>query len=187
VLQEENGRRRALALEAAGRYLGASPGSIAFTESTTMGLGLVYNGLRLSPGQEILTTEHGYYVTHESLRLASIRTGAVIRQIRLFPDPQNATADEIVSAIAEAILPATRVLALTWVHSGTGLKLPLAEIGKVVAEANAGREEENRILLCVDGVHGFGVEDFTLATLRCDFFVAGCHKWLFGPRRLRLP
>jgi isopenicillin-N epimerase len=38
------------------------------------------------------------------------------------------------------------------------------------------------VLLCVDGVHGFGVEDVQVADLGCDFFVAGCHKWLLGPR-----
>lgn len=31
-------------------------------------------------------------------------------------------------------------------------------------------------------MHGFGVEDFTIDDLGCDFFMAGCHKWLFGPR-----
>jgi isopenicillin-N epimerase len=34
----------------------------------------------------------------------------------------------------------------------------------------------------VDGVHGLGVDDLSVAGLGCDFFVAGCHKWLFGPR-----
>jgi selenocysteine lyase/cysteine desulfurase len=33
----------------------------------------------------------------------------------------------------------------------------------------------------VDGVHGFGVENATMADLGCDVFIAGCHKWLFGP------
>jgi selenocysteine lyase/cysteine desulfurase len=31
-------------------------------------------------------------------------------------------------------------------------------------------------------VHGFGIEDVTMADLGCDFFVAGTHKWMFGPR-----
>jgi selenocysteine lyase/cysteine desulfurase len=31
-------------------------------------------------------------------------------------------------------------------------------------------------------VHGFGVEDETAATLGVDVFIAGCHKWIFGPR-----
>jgi isopenicillin-N epimerase len=37
-------------------------------------------------------------------------------------------------------------------------------------------------LLAVDGVHGFGVENVKMQDLGCDYFIAGCHKWLFGPR-----
>lgn len=44
-------------------------------------------------------------------------------------------------------------LARTWVHSGTGLKLPLPRIAAAVANINAGRDEAHHILICVDGVH----------------------------------
>jgi selenocysteine lyase/cysteine desulfurase len=74
------------------------------------------------------------------------------------------------------------VVAVTWVHSSTGLKLPIARIAEALAAVNAEREQADRALLCVDGVHGLGVEDLALGQLGCDFFVAGTHKWLFGPR-----
>ncbi len=181
-LQEENDRQKEEVRTAAGEYLGVRAEEIALTDSTTMGLGLIYNGLRLEPGQEIVTTEHDYYATHESLRLATERSGATMRKIPLYERSATTTEDELVSNIADALTPSTRVLALTWVHSKTGLKLPIGSISDVVAEANAGRAVEDRILLCVDGVHGFGVEDVVMDDLGCDFFIAGCHKWLFGPR-----
>jgi selenocysteine lyase/cysteine desulfurase len=68
------------------------------------------------------------------------------------------------------------------VHSSTGLKIPLPAIAEMIQEINSTREEAERILLCVDGVHGFGNQDVTLDQLGCDFLAAGCHKWLFGPR-----
>jgi selenocysteine lyase/cysteine desulfurase len=52
----------------------------------------------------------------------------------------------------------------------------------VVKAANAGRDEADRCLLIVDGVHGFGCTDVDVASLGCDFFVAGTHKWIFAPR-----
>ena len=73
-------------------------------------------------------------------------------------------------------------MALTWVHSSTGLKLPLRRIADALEAVNADRDGPARVLLCVDGVHGFGIEDVVLSDLGCDFFMAGCHKWLFGPR-----
>ena len=169
-------------LRAAGEYLGVDPVDVALTDSTTMGLGLLYGGLQLREGQEILTTSHDHYSTSYSLRLRAERTGAVIREISLYDDPTTASKEEIVARLTAAVRPETRIVAVTWVHSGTGVKLPIKELAAALAELNASRAEEDRALLCVDGVHGLGVEDVTLTDLGCDFFVAGCHKWLLGPR-----
>jgi len=182
-LNAQNRRRVREVLDAAADYLGVDePTDIAITDSTTAGVGLVYNGLTFQAGDEVVTTEHDYYVTHEALRLASLKTGVVVRRVTLYDDIRNAGEEAITAALLGAVNPRTRALALTWVHSGTGLKLPLARVAAALREINAGRGEADQVLLCVDGVHGFGVEDVTLSELGCDFFMAGCHKWLFGPR-----
>jgi selenocysteine lyase/cysteine desulfurase len=179
--EAHNRRLEAAALAAAAEYLGEVDG-VAFTRSTTDGLGLLYGGLRLRPGQEVLTTAHDFYATHEALRLRAERTGASVRRVTLYRDPARVTADRLVAAVRRGIGPRTRVLALTWVHSGTGVKLPLAEIGAAVGELNDQRDPRDRVLVCVDAVHALGVEPADVAGLGCDFLVAGCHKWLFGPR-----
>jgi isopenicillin-N epimerase len=181
-LERENSQRREEVRTAAARYLGAGAGEIALTDSTTMGIALVYHGLRLKPGDEVLTTEHDYYATHESLRLAAARSRAKVRRVRLHQQTQTASAGQIVANIRRSITRRTRVLALTWVHSSTGLKLPMDEISAVVKQINGKRNASERVLICLDGVHGFGVEDVEMDDLGCDFFMAGCHKWLFGPR-----
>lgn len=182
-LNGQNRRRIDEVLAAAADYLGVvDPSDIALTDSTTMGLGLVYNGLRLAPGEEVLSTTRDYYATHEALRLAKLRKRIAVRQVPLYQDIAKVSEESLTAALVHAIKPQTRVLALTWVHSGTGLKLPIARISHAVDRINAGRKAQDRILICVDGVHGFGVEDVTMADLGCDFFIAGCHKWLFGPR-----
>jgi selenocysteine lyase/cysteine desulfurase len=181
-LEEHQGENELAARDAAAEYLEADPGEIAFTDSTTMGLGLVYGGLRSRPGQELLTTEHDFYSTHEALRLAADRDGATVRRVRLYDRPAQASVDEIVGRLTAAVSPATRAVAVTWVHSSTGVKLPIAQIGAGLADVNAGRSADERVLLCVDGVHGLGAEDETVATLGCDFLISGTHKWLFGPR-----
>jgi len=181
-LHQNSRRLQQAARAAAGQYLGISGSDIALTDSTTMGVALVYNGLRLTPDHEILTTEQDYYATHEALRLASKRTGVKVRKISLYEQINGISEDQIVDRISQAITPATRVLALTWVHSSTGLKLPLRRIADALDRINANRDGADRVLFCVDGVHGFGIEDVALADLGCDFLMAGCHKWLFGPR-----
>lgn len=167
---------------AAGEYLATDPGQVALTDSTTMGLGLVYGALRLRPDQEILTTPHGHYATIKSLKLRAERTGADVREVALYDDPAETSVDEVVGRLRAAITDRTRVLAVTWVHSSTGVKLPLAAMAEALRDVNAGREAEDRVLLCADGVHGFGIDDITADGLGVDFFIAGTHKWMFGPR-----
>ena len=181
-LHENQFRLEADVLREAGAYLGARPVDIALTDSTTMGLGLLYNGLRVQRGQELLTSRHDFFATHEALRTAATRRGADFRTISLYERPERASADGIVRALATAIGPKTRVVALTWVHSSTGVKLPVARLAAVVRRANARRSVSDRILFCLDGVHGLGVEAAGVRDLGVDFLVAGCHKWLFGPR-----
>jgi selenocysteine lyase/cysteine desulfurase len=169
-------------LDAAARYMGVSRDDIALTDSTTSGLSVVYLGLALQSGDEILTTKHDHFATHESLRLTADRTGAVVKTVPLYDEAREATSAAMVSALEEGLTKATRVVAVTWVHSCTGVKTPVKEFAAVVARANASRSPAEAILLCVDGVHGFGIEDVPIVDLGCDVFVAGCHKWIFGPR-----
>ncbi|MFJ7152508.1 aminotransferase class V-fold PLP-dependent enzyme [Streptomyces sp. NPDC100445] len=166
---------------AAAEYVGGQPDEIALTSSTTMGLALIYNGLRLKPGQEVLTTTHEFYPHHESIRLATEKWGASMRKIPLYESSLNFSPDRAIARIRAAVRPRTRVLGVTWVHSGTGVRLPIAEVAAAVADLNRGRAEEDRILLVVDGVHGFGVADEDVAAMGCDFFSAGTHKWILGP------
>ena len=167
---------------AAADYTGGKPDEIALTGNTTTGLALLYGGLPLRPRQEILTTTHDHFWAHEALRLRALHTGAAVRKIPLYAVPEKATADEIVGNLVKGVGPRTRAVAVTWVHSSTGVKLPIRRMADALADVNKKRAEADRVLLCVDGVHGFGVEAESVGDLGCDFFVAGCHKWLFGPR-----
>jgi isopenicillin-N epimerase len=165
---------------AAGRYLEADPHDIALTDSTTMGLGLIYGGIKIRPDQEVLWAHWNHKATEDCLRYRAARSGFTIREVSLYDDPKTVSVERIIDALVREIRPSTRVVAATWVHSNSGLKFPIKEVGARIRELNASRAE--RVLFCVDGVHGFGVEDVVAADLGADFFTAGCHKWLFGPR-----
>jgi selenocysteine lyase/cysteine desulfurase len=163
-------------------YIGGDAQDIALTQNTTTGLALLYHGLPLREGDEILTTTHDHYVHHESIRLATARCGATWRKIALFDSYDAISPDEIAERIRKAIGPNTRAVGVTWVHSSSGVRLPITRIAETLADVNRGREEKDRVLLIVDGVHGLGVEDPKITALGCDAFSAGTHKWLFGPR-----
>jgi selenocysteine lyase/cysteine desulfurase len=163
-LYEHEGEFDAAVAAAAAKYLGVDERQLAFTDSTTMGLGLVYSGM-LGPGDEVVTTEHDHPATHDALRLS----GAKVRKVRLYDDPAEATAEGMIGALRDAITPQTKLLALTWVHSGTGVKLPVEALAEL------------RPPVVLDSVHALGVETQPIADV-CDVFIAGTHKWLGGPR-----
>jgi len=54
-------------------YLGGRAQDVCLTPNTTTGLALVYHGLPLQAGDEVLCTTHDHYSHHESIRLATAR------------------------------------------------------------------------------------------------------------------
>jgi isopenicillin-N epimerase len=175
---KENDDRMQAVRAAAAKYLGTNdPDEIALTDSTTLGLGLLYNGLPSEPGTDWLTTDHEHYSQLQALRNACRRNGTLLRQVKLYDGLAAETSPRgLVDRVMEAVRPSTRVVAMTWVHSDTGLKMPIRALARALAS------EAPETILCVDGTHGFGVENETVADLGCDFFAGDTHKWMYGPR-----
>ncbi len=168
--------------DSAAEYLGGTRDHVAITTSTTQGIGLIYHGLPLKSGDDLLLTTHDHFVHHESARLAAERVGATVRRVPLFERSTDVSEATVTERIRSAIRPATRIAGVTWVHSSTGVRLPIPAIAAVVREANRNRSENDRILLVVDGVHGLGCSTERVADLGADYFCAGTHKWMFAPR-----
>jgi selenocysteine lyase/cysteine desulfurase len=182
AFSDSEGRPFSAMKRALADYIGGRPDELCLTSNATQALAMAYHGLRIARDQEILTTEHDHYSQHESIRFAAARSGCGVRYIALYDEGAKANAAEMVSRIARAITPKTRAIGITWVHSCTGVKLPIAPVAEAVALANRGRAAADRCLLIVDGTHGFGNQDVDVAKLGADFFVSSAHKWLFGPR-----
>lgn len=168
--------------EAAAAHLRADPADVALTESTMMGLALLAHGIRIRPDQEILTTAEEYGSFRQTLRWRAERTGCGYRNVTAYDDPTTVDAATLADAVVAEVRPATRLIALTWVHSSTGVKLPVRRITRALDAINAARAPQDRALVVLDAVHGFGIENAGLDELGVDFVVSGTHKWLFGPR-----
>lgn len=174
---------RAAVLTALNQYFGVPAGDVAPTHGTTVGLAQILGGIRIRPGQEVLVPRNEHPATLDTLRLRADRDGTPYRFMTLYRDSAAMSENEVLTNLAIELRPNTRILAVSWVSSINGVKLPLKAIAKAVASENARRPDPaDHLLLVVDGVHGFGIENVTFPDLGCDFFIAGCHKSLFGPR-----
>ena len=138
-ISHERWRLEGEVLKSASAYLGVKPADIALTDSTSMGLALLYSGLKLKPLDEVLTTNHDHYAVESALAVCAERTQCRVKRIDMYRDVSAATADEIVESVRRGVSRATRIVAITWVHSGTGLKTPVRAIADVVAAANRER------------------------------------------------
>ena len=166
-------------LKQASLYFNAPPEEFALTESTTMGLSVVLHGLRLSKNDHIIATFHDHYTMHQTLNNLDAET----ERISLYEKGAALENDLIVNKILKTIRTNTKVIALTWVHSNTGVKLPLSSIYAAINKVNLTRSVEQKIIVVADGLHGLGTEYISdISQLGCDFFIAGTHKCFFGPR-----
>ena len=84
----------------------------------------------------------------------------------------------MVERVAGGITPRTKVVALTWVHSSTGVRVPVAEI--CAALDGLSKVPRSQYVVCVDGVHGFSAVDVDLPDLGCDFLAAGTQSGCSG-------
>jgi len=183
LMRRERHKYTTETLEAAARYLGTDKSLIALTDSSTMSLSLILNGFEFQNGTEILTTDSEHYSLEKLCESSAKKYNLTIKKINISNILHNISKKQIVKNIVDNINDKTCLIAISWVNSKYGIKFPLKEISKELKKINFSREENKKILLCVDGVHGFGIENLnSIHDLGVDFFAAGCHKWLFGPR-----
>jgi isopenicillin-N epimerase len=159
--------RRALAA-----FVGAPMTDLALVPNGTFAVSTILANLDLSPGDEILITDHEYMATMNELRRVCERTGASLSVAKL-PFPEI-TEDLAVERILGAITPKTRYALLSHIASASAYVLP---IERIIPELKA-----KGIKVIIDGAHAPGQLKLDIATLGCDWYAASCHKWLATPK-----
>ena len=160
-------RNRAVAATAAGMF-GADPDEIALSHSTGEGMSAVLMGLRWEAGDEVVTTNLEHPCLLNPLALLAHRFGVVTRMADV-----GTGGGDVVGAIAAAIGPRTRMIALSHVMWSTGAVVPLAEIAALA--------RERRLFLLVDGAQSAGQIPIDLHRLGVDAYAMPGQKWLCGP------
>lgn len=183
IYYREKDKYNHLNLQAISNYLNTKKNNIALSDSTTAGISTVLNGLSINAGDEIISSDHDHYSLDKAVYFLSKKNKIRLKKIKLYEKSRWATCEEILENIHAAINKNTRIVCLTWVHSCSGIRLPIAKIGRLIEHINGFRTYENKIITVVDAVHAIGFEWFdSVESLNCDFIISGLHKWMFGPR-----
>jgi selenocysteine lyase/cysteine desulfurase len=162
-------------VEAVRRRLAADFGcdaeEMAITRNASEALEIVQLGLRLQPGDEVLTTTQDYPRMITTWEQRARREGIVLKQIP-FPVPPPSL-DDLARRFEEAITPRTKVLHICHITNLTGQIFPVRRICQL------GRARGLEVI--VDGAHAYAHFPFTRDELDCDYYGTSLHKWLLAP------
>lgn len=153
-------------------FLGAFERDLVFVANTTTGVNAVLAGLSLSPGDEILVTDHTYSACRNAASHWSARAGARVVTAQVpFPlrDPS-----EVLSAVLAAVTPRTRLALIDHVTSPTALVMPVEELTTALGAQG--------VQVLVDGAHAPGMLPLALSSLGADYYVGNLHKWCCAPK-----
>lgn len=153
------------------RLAGAKPGEVAIDRNSTEALNTIIYGLPLKAGDEVIGTKQDYPNMIQAYRQRGERDGIVYKQISFdFPMEDD---EAIVKAYEAAITPQTRLIHVTHMVNWVGQTMPVAKIADM-AHAHG-------IEVIADGAHSFGLLDFKVPDLHCDYFGTSLHKFLSAP------
>lgn len=150
---------------------GCSAEEIAVNRNATEALNTVIFGLNLQKGDEVIGTKQDYPNMIQAWRQRALRDGIVYKQISFaFPIEDD---EAIVQAFEQAITPKTKILHVTHIINWVGQILPVKKICQIA--------HRRGLEVIVDGAHSFGLLDFAIPDLECDYFGTSLHKFLSAP------
>jgi len=155
-------------------FVGCETKEIAITRNTTEGIHQIAQGLNLTKGDRILTTDHEHGSCMAAWQYLKRYQGVEIDQVTL-PVPPDSD-DQVVNLFRNALTPRTQVILVSHVTHTTGLRLPIKKLAKLA--------EAKNLLLIVDGAQAPGMLDINLKESGCHAYASSAQKWLLAPKGL---
>ena len=150
---------------------GCDAEEIAINRNATESLNTIIYGLHLKAGDEVIGTKQDYPNMIQAWRQRALRDGIVYNQLSFdFPIEND---EAIVAAYQKAITDKTKIIHVTHIINWVGQIMPVKKIAQM-AHAHG-------IEVICDGAHSFGLLDFNIPDLECDYFGTSLHKFLSAP------
>ena len=150
---------------------GCDKEEIAVNRNATEALNTVIFGLDLKRGDEVIGTKQDYPNMINAWKQRQEREGIIYKQISFnFPIEND---EEIVLAYEKAITSKTKIIHVTHIINWVGQIMPVKKIADMA--------HQHGVEVICDGAHSFGLLDFSIPDLGCDYFGTSLHKFLSAP------
>src|SRR5258708_22920342 len=156
--------------ELLGRVVGAPATNVAIVENATVAFSQALSAFDFRPGDRIVTTRADY--PSNQLRYLSLARRMGVETVRADDLPEGGVDPDSVRRLARH--SRTRLVALTWVPTNSGLVQDARAVGEVCAELG--------VPYLVDACQSVGQMVVEVQALRCDFLAGTARKFLRGPR-----
>jgi len=151
------------------RLIGAaSVDDIALVKNTSEALSLIAYGLHWQTGDNVVSSDQEF-PSNRIVWQSLASQGVALRLADVSGDDPEA---EMMALCDEN----TRLMTVSSVQYGTGLKMDLQRLGAFC--------RNHGILFCVDAIQSLGALQFDAQSYCADFVVADGHKWMLGPEGL---
>ena len=165
--------RLAEARGAVAAVIGADVDSVAISHSTSQAMNLAVWSVDLRPGDRIVTTTAEHPGGLGPVVVAGRRFGAEVVAVDVGDGRDGGDDERALDAFDAAIVPGTRLVALSHVLWTTGRRLPIRAIADLAHARGA--------LVAVDGAQAAGAIPVSVVDLGVDFYAVSGQKWLLGP------
>jgi cysteine desulfurase family protein len=146
---------------------GEAPERFIFTLNCTDALNMAFKGV-LSDGDHVITTDLEHNSVSRPLRAMELARRIGLTRVRAnssgFVDPDE---------IRQAVVPKTRLIALTHASNVLGTIQPISEVGKIARQRD--------LLFLVDAAQTAGVVPIDIKEMNIDLLAFPGHKCLLGP------
>lgn len=144
---------------------------LAICRNSTEALNTIIFGLRLSAGDEVVVSTHDYPNMANAWKQRALRDG--IKLVHADPELPSEDEEAMVKAFTSRFTDRTKVVHVTHIVNWNGQILP---VRKIADEAH-----KHGIDVLCDAAHSFGLLNYKIPDLGCDYWGTSSHKWLCAP------
>ncbi len=153
-------------------FMNADSEGLVFVKNTTEGVNTVLRSLDLTPGDEIIVTNHSYQACWNAVDFVTERSDAKTVVVDIPFRVKNE--EEIVDLIMDKVTGNTVLAMIDTVTSATGLRMPFEKLVRNLQGVG--------LDVLLDAAHGPGIVPLDLKAMDVAYCTGNCHKWICTPK-----